>query len=104
MIPTPIRPFIHRLLQATNEGQITWREGAESAYFAVLKDANIHFRFLFDQETEETAYSFRIIRGKGDAFFTVTQEEEEFSLMRNLYAAVSVNAAGGAKIVDDLFD
>jgi hypothetical protein len=31
-------------------------------------------------------------------------DEDDFHYMRNLYAAVTVNAAGGADIVNDLFD
>lgn len=104
MIPTPLRPFIYRLLQATNEGEITWREGAEGAYFATQKDANIHFRHHFDDETGEDGYTFRIVRKKGDAFFSVMSYEEDFHVLRNLYGAISVNAAGGQGIVDDLFD
>ncbi len=104
MIPPPLRPFIHRLLQATNEGEITWREGAEQAYFATQKDANIHLRHYFDDDTGEAGYVFRITRKKGDAFFSVMSDEDDFHYMRNLYAAVTVNAVGGADIVNDLFD
>lgn len=104
MIPKPLRSFMARLLDATNDGEIAWKEGAENAYFATQKDANLHIRHVFDQETGEEAYVFRIIRGNGDAFFNVTSEEDGFGFMRNLFSAASVNAAGGEAIVDDLFD
>ena len=104
MIPTPLRPFIGRLLQATSEGEITWREGAEGAYFATQKDANIHLRHHFDDDTGEAGYVFRIVRKSGDAFFSVMSDEDDFGTLRSLYSAVSVNAAGGQGLVNDLFD
>ncbi len=104
MIPAPLKPFMNRLLQATNQGEITWREGAEGAYFATQKDANIHLRYYFDEDTGEVSYNFRITRRSGDAFFSVMNDEDDFHTMRNLYEAITVNAAGGEDIVDDLFD
>jgi hypothetical protein len=104
MIPKPLRPFMARLLDATNDGEIEWKEGADEAYFAIQKDANLHIRYLHDQDTGESAYNFRIVRGGADAFFTVLNEEDDFYFMRNLYSAVSVNASGGEKIVDNLFE
>lgn len=104
MIPKPLRPFVVRLLEATGNGEIDWKEGADEAYFAAQKDANLHLRHLFDQETGESAYVFRIVRKGTEAFFTVINTEDDFYFMRNLYSAVSVNAAGGEEIVDDLFD
>jgi hypothetical protein len=104
MIPKPLRPFMGRLLEATGDSEIKWKEGADAAYFATQKNANLHIRYVFDHDTGDSGYTFRIVRGEGDAFFTVTNEEDEFSFMRNLYSAISVNAAGGEEIVDDLFD
>lgn len=104
MIPKPLKSFILRLLQATVDGDVKWNEGAEDAYFAAQKDANLHIRYLFDPDTGENGYKFRILRGDNDAFFTVLNDENEYALMRNLYSAISVNAAGGESIVSDLFD
>ena len=104
MIPKPLRPFIARLMEATGDGEIKWKEGADEAYFASQKDADLHLRYHFDHDTGESGYSFRIVRGNGDAFFTVTNFEDDYYQMRNLYSAASVNSAGGEKIVDDLFD
>jgi hypothetical protein len=104
MIPKQLKPFIDRLLEATGNGEIKWKEGADEAFFASQKDANLHIRYYFDHDTGEGGYQFRILRGKSEAFFTVNNEEYEYQLMRNLYSAISVNAAGGNDIVDDLFD
>lgn len=104
MIPTPLRPFMAQLLDATNDGRLRWKEGADEAYFATQKNADLHIRYVFDGDTGESGYTFRIVRGDGDAFLTVTNMEDDYSFMRNLYSAVSVNAAGGANIVDGLFD
>jgi hypothetical protein len=93
-----------RLFEATSDTEIDWEEGADEAYFAIQKDANLHIRYVFDPDNGESAYTFRIVRGKNDAFFTVLSSEDDYFFMRNLYSAVSVNAAGGQKIVDDLFD
>lgn len=104
MIPKPLRPFISRLLDATGNSEIKWKEGAEEAYFASQKDADLHIKYVFDPDSGESGYTFRILRGGSDAFFTVLNYEDEYPLMRNLFAAISVNAAGGDAIVSDLFD
>lgn len=104
MIPKQLKAFMQRLSQATGDGELKWKEGAEDAYFATRKDANLHVRYLFDYDTGESAYSFRIVRAGADAFFSVTSEEDDYAFMRNLYSGISINAAGGGKIVDDLFD
>lgn len=104
MIPKQLRSFMARLLEVTNDGDIKWNEGADDAYFAAQKDANLHLRHVFDYDTGESGYTFRIMRGSGDAFFTVVSDEDEFQFMRNLYSVVSVNASGGGDIVNDLFD
>lgn len=104
MIPKPLRPFMFRLLEATGNSDIDWKEGAEEAYFATQKNADLHLRYIFDHDTGESGYTFRIMRGGGDAFFTVVNAEDDYAFMRNLYSSVSVNAAGGDKIVNDLFD
>lgn len=104
MIPTPLRPFMGRLFEATNNGEINWKEGADDAYFAVQKNANLHIRYVFDHDTTESGYTFQISRAGDDAFFSVSSNEGDYLIMRNLFSAISVNAAGGGKIVDDLFD
>ncbi|MGD7069913.1 hypothetical protein [Acetobacter sp. AAB5] len=104
MIPKPLRPFIMRLLQATGDNELKWNEGADDAYFATRKNADLHIRYFFDSDTGEGGYTFRILRGDGDAFFTVSNNEDDYYLMRDLYSAISVNAAGGGQIVSGLFD
>ena len=104
MIPAPLRPFVSQLLRATDSGDIQWSEGGEQAYFAAQKEANIHIRYHFDLDAEVGGFHFKIVRGKRDAFFSVFDYEDDFPQMRNLYDAVSVNAAGGGKIVEGLFD
>lgn len=104
MIPKPFTEFMQRLFKATANGELSWKDGAEDAYFATRKDADLHIRYLFDHDTGEAGYAFRILRGGADASFTVTSDEDDFAFMRNLYSGITVNAAGGEKIVDDLFD
>lgn len=104
MIPKQLTDFMQRLIKATANGEVSWKEGAEDAYFAARKDADLHIRYMFDHDTGESGYSFRILRRGADAFFTVTSDEDDFAFMRNLYSGISVNAAGGETIVDDLFD
>ena len=104
MIPKPLRPFMGRLLEATNNGEITWKEAADEAFFAIQKNANLHIRSVFDHDTGESGYTFQISRAGDDPFFSVSNSEDDYFLMRNLFSAISVNAAGGGKIVDDLFD
>lgn len=104
MIPKPLRAFMSRLLEATNNDEISWNAGADDAFFAAQKNANLHIRYSFDNDTGESGYSFRILRGDDDAFFSVLNSEDEYFFMRNLYSAITVNAVGGEKIVDDLFD
>ena len=104
MIPKPLRPFMERLFAATNNGEVSWKEGAEQAYFAAHKNANLHMRYVFDHDTGDSGYTFQITRGEGDAFLSVQSFEDDHRFMRNLFSAISVNAAGGADFVDDLFD
>ena len=94
---------MYRLFEATNSNEIEWKLGADESYFAVQKDANLHLRTYFDSETGEFAYIFRVVRGKHDASFVVSGEEDDFGFMRNLYSAISVNAAG-EDFVEGLFD
>jgi hypothetical protein len=104
MIPKPWISFMDRLLQATWDNEIKWQEGGEDSYFAIQKNAELHLRYLTDDEAEERVYQFRILRSGNDAFFSSFHYESDFHLMRNLYSAASVNAAGGADIVNGLFD
>lgn len=104
MIPKPLRPFMGRLLEATNNSEIAWKEAADDAFFAVQKNANLHIRYVFDPDTGESGYTFQISRAGDDPFFSVSNSEDDYFFMRNLFSAISVNAAGGGKIVDDLFD
>lgn len=104
MIPKTLKPFMIRLLEATDEGELRWREGAEDAYYATQKNADLNLRYIFDGDTGESGYTFRIVRGDGDAFISVQNYEDDYAFMRNLYSTVSVNASGGADLVDDLFD
>jgi hypothetical protein len=104
MIPRQMKDFMNKLMQVTDGGEINWHEGAEGAYFASQKDAELHIRYFFDADTGEISYQFRIIRGNGDAVFSVMNEEDDFKFMTNLYSVISINAAGGESIVEDLFD
>lgn len=104
MIPKPLKSFMARLFEATNDAEIDWEEGADEAYFAIQRDANLHIRYIFDPDNGESAYTFRIIRRKSEAFFSVLSSEDDYFFMRNLYSVVTVNAAGGQKIVEGLFD
>lgn len=104
MIPKPLRQFMVRLLEATNDGELRWHEGSEEAYYATHKNADLNLRYVFDGDTGDSGYTFRIVRGEGDAFFSVPNYEDDYGFMRNLFSAVSVNASGGANMVDGLFD
>lgn len=104
MIPKPLEPFMLRLMQATNSSEVRWSEGADDAYLASQKDAELHIRYVFDGDTGESVYQFRIMRGNDTAFFTVFNYEDDYDFMRNLYSAISVNATGGADFVAGLFD
>lgn len=104
MIPKQIKPLLAQLMEATGDGKIQWHEGADDAYFATQKDANFHIRYIFDGDTGDSGYTFRVMRGESDAFFTVMSHEGEYESMRNLYSSISFNAAGGDAIFKDLFD
>ncbi|QOL80031.1 hypothetical protein [Pseudooceanicola spongiae] len=87
----------------TNSGRIIWREAADNAYFAAVKDANLHLRRFFDPDSGEGGFSFRMTRGDKEVFFIVSDTEEEQQFMGDLYAAAGVCSAGGEAFFNDLF-
>lgn len=104
MIPKALDKFMSKVIQATADDTLKWQAGADEAYFAVQKDANLHLRHFLDQETGAHGYLFRISRRGNDAVFSVNNEEDDYHFMSNLYSAVSINAAGGDEFVEGLFD
>lgn len=96
--------FMSEVFANTNSGRIVWREAADDAYFAAVKDANLHLRRFFDSDSGEGGFSFRMTRGDKEVFFAVSDHEEEKQFMSDLYAAAGVSSAGGEAFFNDLFE
>jgi D-aminopeptidase len=105
MIPVSLKSFVRRLLAATGSGELQWSEGAPSAYFCNHKEYELHINYYFDVDAEQASYNFRLKKVNGNtAYFTVTDTEEDYQLMRNLYDTITVSAAGLGDIESSFFD
>lgn len=103
MIPGILRNFISRLLKFTDDGNIKWEEGSAESYFCNHNSYELHIRHSFDDDTGESVFHF-LMKSKGrDAIFSVTDKEDDYFIMKNLYESVSVQAAGFDNIEKDFF-
>lgn len=104
MIPGSLRPFFRQLVESTDSGEISWKEGAvPNSYFCTHKTYNLYFQYNFDDDKESASYTVRIQNGSKVAIVIVDEMEEDFSFMRNLYSSITVNAADLSGIADDFF-
>lgn len=103
MIPKPLRGFIAKLNEATDNGEVDWSEGAPDAYYCNHKTYQLHLSYRFDGDTGESAFNFQIKRTERDAFFSVTNDEPDYNTMKNLYASVSLKAADFEDLESDFF-
>src|SRR5438132_612653 len=103
MIPKPLRGFIAKLHEATDDGEVDWSEGAPEAYYCNHKAYQLHLSYRFDSDTGESAFNFQIKRTGQDAFFSVTSDEFDYNTMKNLYASVSLKAAAFDDLESDFF-
>jgi len=104
MIPNNLSIFMDRLLPATEKSSIKWQEGAAGgAYFCSHKEINLYISYWYDSDRELGMYTFRIVKEGGDASFIVTDREDGFMFMKNLYSAVELNVGNFGTIADDFF-
>ncbi len=103
MVPNALRSFMTRLRRATDDRAVTWTTEDNRVFSCAHRDYSLFISSYFDPEREEASFLFRIRRSSGDASFTVTDTEEDFAGMRNLYDSVSVNASNFEDIEDDFF-
>lgn len=103
MIPATLRKFIQGLRDATDGRDIEWHEGASDNYFCDHKGYALHFQYYFNADIGQSTYYFKIKQKDKAASFSVSDDEDDFSLMNSLWSSVGVNAAGFDNIADDFF-
>lgn len=104
MIPKPLRQFLYDLQTATDEGRITWSEGAlGDAYLCSRKGQNLHISYFFNQDEGVSYYNFAIV-GPKHAAFSVSSEEVDYRFMENFHSSVQINAGNLSDIGDTFFD
>lgn len=104
MIPAPLRKFLSDLQVATDDGSVTWSEGAgERAYVCSKNGLNLHISYYFNMDEGVSYYNFSIT-GQKSASFSVSSEENDFRFMENFHSSVEVNANDLSDIGDTFFD
>ena len=104
MIPKPLRQFLNDLLEATDDGRISWSEGATGdAYVCSRNGQNLHISYWYSQD-ESIGYFNFAISGMKHAAFSVSSEEADYRFMENLHASVQINANNLSDIGDSFFD
>jgi hypothetical protein len=104
MIPIKLRSFIFKLQAATDKREVEWNEADSLAYFCDHKNHTLHISNHFNEDQELSVFYFRIITDSKSTPFSVRENEEDFSIMRDLYEAVIVNANGTETDIEDFFD
>ncbi|MEL7700514.1 MULTISPECIES: hypothetical protein [Citromicrobium] len=93
MIPKPLRPFIQKLREETDAGNIDWVEAAgERAFSASHKDFHLHIWTGFDDFTERAFASFKM-SGPSSISFSTDHGEPDYEILMDLVSSVEVNAA-----------
>ena len=103
MIPKPLKSFISRLRESTDDGDIKWTGGATDSYYCNHNSHELHISYSFDPDSGESSFHF-LIKSKGkEAFFSVISDENDYSIMKGLYESVGVQASGFDDIEDQFF-
>ena len=104
MIPAPLRNFLSDLQAATDDGHVTWSEGAgERAYICSKNGFNLHISYYFNMDEVVSYYNFSIT-GLKNAAFSVSSEENDYRFMENFHSSVEVNANDLSEIGETFFE
>ena len=104
MIPSSLRSFISDLQDATENGKLKWLATDNNAFYCNHKNYTLHILYHFDEEKEMGAYYFRIVVDKNATPFAVTEEEDDYNKLRNLYEAIAANANNIEEKLKGFFD
>jgi len=104
MIPRPLRNFIVELQRATDDQTVQWEEGADASFFCNHKQTTLHFANHMNLDTGETSFTFRIISNGKPTIFVVTEYEEDYAVMGDLYSSVMLNANRLDEVLNTFFD
>lgn len=103
MIPQSLKPFVSRLRQETDSGNLKWIGGAEDSFFANHGAYTVHLSYSFDEDHELSIYKMMITHQGQEAWFSVTSNENDIQDMRDLFGSVTVSAAGFGNLATDFF-
>ena len=104
MIPKPMRSFINQLQNATDSDVVQWEDGADESYFCNHKNATLHIANNYNNDSGESSFYFRLIAGSKNTAFVVTELEEDYSIMGDLYSSVMANANKVKEVLETFFD
>ena len=104
MIPIKLNGFIDELKGSTEDNSVQWHAGADEAYFCNHKRFGLFLRYEFDPDREQSYYAFRISVDGKDTPFMVTDSENDYDRMRDLYQAVIVNANNTVQDLTEFFE
>ncbi|MBB6503722.1 hypothetical protein F4693_000677 [Sphingomonas endophytica] len=103
MIPQSLKPFVNRLRQETDSGNVKWVGGAENSFFANHGAYTVYLSYSFDDDRELSVYKMSVTHQGQEAWFAVTSDEYDIQDMRDLYGSVTVSAAGFGNLATDFF-
>lgn len=104
MIPRPLKKFIIELQVATDDQAVQWEEGADESFFCNHKQATLHIASHMNHDTGEASFVFRIVANGKPTIFVVTEYEDDYAFMGDLYSSVMLNAHQLGEVLNTFFD
>lgn len=104
MIPRQLRKFISDLSEFTGNGSLLWNEADNGAYFCDHKNHTLHIWSHHDCDRERSFFTFKLVTDGKTTPFTVTEDEADYDVMRNLYELVIANANNVSEDIKGFFD
>lgn len=106
MIPKAYDEFIRKLIEATEDGKVSWEEDLEKTLICRRKNITVSIIYHFDEDAELSYYYFyyhNVSDGKR-AQFRVSSNYKDYEVMERLYNAAAANAHGIEEELEDFFD
>lgn len=104
MIPKGLSEFVSKLYAATTEEKVRWTASGDRSYFCVHNGITLNINYHFDSDNGVSSYLFHVVAMDGnETWFSTTDVESDFNLMRRLFEAASVNAFQPDQVLKDFF-
>ena len=104
MIPKPLRPFVTRLKNETDNRTLSWLpSGSGRAFSCAHKNYNLHIWSGTDSVTETGFVSFKM-DGPSSILFSTDHGENDYEIMSDLLSSIEANAANfDEEAINDFF-